>query len=154
MLDLRAAVIEHVEQSVAAAGRGTRVLPGPVVVVQVHPSGFKDARALGAVMDDLRPVLIERLEAMKCIVPANFQGPDQDRLAQADRLGSEAALRRGVRQSEIGPCAGHGHHRAPRSAADRPAGLGTEKDLRSARAGDPDRADAVSCRRPGARPDE
>ena len=73
MLDLRAAVIEHVEQSVAAAGRGTRVLPGPVVVVQVHPSGFKDSRALGAVMDDLRPVLIERLEAMKCIVPANFQ---------------------------------------------------------------------------------
>lgn len=73
MLDLRAAVIEHVEQSVAAAGRGTRVLPGPVVVVQVHPAGFKDPRALGAVMDDLRPVLIERLEAMRCIVPANFQ---------------------------------------------------------------------------------
>lgn len=73
MLDLRAAVIEHIEQSVAAAGRGTRVLPGPVVVVQVHPAGFKDPRALGVVMDDLRPVLIERLEAMKCIVPAHFQ---------------------------------------------------------------------------------
>jgi len=73
MLDLRAAVIEHIEQSVAAAGRGTRVLPGPVVVVQVHPAGFKDARALGAVMDDLRPVLIERLDAMKCVVPTNFQ---------------------------------------------------------------------------------
>jgi hypothetical protein len=73
MLDLRTAVIEHVEQSVAAAGRGTRVLPGPVVVVQVHPAGFKDARALGTVMADLRAVLIEHLEAMKCIVPTNFQ---------------------------------------------------------------------------------
>jgi hypothetical protein len=73
MLDLRAAVIEHVEHSVVAAGRGTRVLPGPVVVVQVQPAGFKDARALGAVMEDLRAVLIERLEAMKCTVPAHFQ---------------------------------------------------------------------------------
>ncbi|HEX5069618.1 MAG TPA: FHA domain-containing protein [Vicinamibacterales bacterium] len=73
MLDLRAAVIEHIERSVAAAGRGTRVLPGPVVVVQVHPAGFKDPRALGAVMDDLRPVLIERLEAMKCLVPSNLR---------------------------------------------------------------------------------
>jgi pSer/pThr/pTyr-binding forkhead associated (FHA) protein len=73
MLDLRAAVIEHVEHSVVPAGRGTRVLPGPVVVVQVHPAGFKDARALGPVLDDVRGVLIERLEAMKCTVPANFQ---------------------------------------------------------------------------------
>jgi hypothetical protein len=73
MLDLRAAVIEQVEQSVVAAGRGTRVLPGAVVVVQVMPSGFQDARALGAVMEDLREVLIERLEAMKCIVPPHFQ---------------------------------------------------------------------------------
>jgi hypothetical protein len=73
MLDLRAAVIEQIEHSVVAAGRGTRVLPGPVVVVQVHPAGFKDARALGAVLADLRPVLIERLEAMKCIVPDHFQ---------------------------------------------------------------------------------
>jgi pSer/pThr/pTyr-binding forkhead associated (FHA) protein len=73
MLDLRAAIIEHIEHSVVAAGRGTRVLPGPVVVVQVQPAGFKDPRALGAVMDDVRAVLIERLEAMKCIVPADFQ---------------------------------------------------------------------------------
>ena len=73
MLDLRAAVIEHIEHSVVAAGRGTRVLPGPVVVVQVHPAGFKDARALGAVLADLRPVLIERLEAMKCVIPEHFQ---------------------------------------------------------------------------------
>jgi hypothetical protein len=73
MLDLRAAIIEHIEHSVVAAGRGTRVLPGPVVVVQVLPAGFQDARALNAVLDDLRPVLIERLEAMKCIVPADFQ---------------------------------------------------------------------------------
>ena len=73
MLDLRAAVIEHVEQSVVAAGRGTRVLPGPVVIVQVHAAGFKDARALGPVMDDVRATLIERLDAMKCIVPDNFQ---------------------------------------------------------------------------------
>ena len=73
MLDLRAAVIEHVEHSVVAAGRGTRVLPGPVVVVQVQAMGFKDARALGAVMEDLRAVLIDRLDAMKCTVPAHFQ---------------------------------------------------------------------------------
>jgi len=73
MLDLRAAVIEHVEHSVVAAGRGTRVLPGPVVVVQVQPAGFKDARALGAVMEDLRTVLIERFESMKCIVSPHFQ---------------------------------------------------------------------------------
>ena len=73
MLDLRAAVIEHVEQSVTASGRGMRVLPGPVVIVQVYAGGFKDARALGPVMDDVRSVLIERLDAMKCIVPDNFQ---------------------------------------------------------------------------------
>jgi len=73
MLDLRAAIIEHIEHSVVAAGRGKRVLPGPVVVVQVQPAGFKDARALGAVLDDVRTVLIERLEAMKCTVPADFQ---------------------------------------------------------------------------------
>jgi len=73
MLDLRAAVIEYVERAVVAAGRGTRVLPGPVVIVQVHAAAFKDPRALGAVMDDVRAVLIERLEAMKCIVPDNFQ---------------------------------------------------------------------------------
>jgi hypothetical protein len=73
MLDLRAAVLEHVEHSVVPAGRGTRVLPGPVVVVQVHTAGFKDARALGPVLDDVRPVLIERLAAMKCTVPDNFQ---------------------------------------------------------------------------------
>src|SRR6187431_1788352 len=73
VLDLRAAVIEQIEHSVVAAGRGTRVLPGPVVVVQVHPAGFKDARALGAVLADLRPVLIERLEAMKCTIPSHFQ---------------------------------------------------------------------------------
>jgi hypothetical protein len=73
MLDLRAAVIEHVERSVVAAGRGTRVLPGPIVVVQVLPAGFKDARALGAVMDDLRGVLIDRLDAMRCVVPPQFQ---------------------------------------------------------------------------------
>jgi len=72
MLDLRAAVIEHVEHSVVAAGRGTRVLPGSVVVVQVHSAGFKDTRALGVVMEDVRAVLIERLEAMKCTVPAHF----------------------------------------------------------------------------------
>jgi hypothetical protein len=73
MLDLRAAVIERVEHSVVAAGRGTRVLPGPIVVVQVHSAGFKDARALGVVLADVRAVLIERLEAMKCIVPTDFQ---------------------------------------------------------------------------------
>jgi hypothetical protein len=73
MLDLRTAVIEDVERSVVAAGRGTRVLPGPVVIVQVHAAGFKDPRALGPVMDDVRQVLIERLDAMKCIVPPNFQ---------------------------------------------------------------------------------
>jgi hypothetical protein len=43
------------------------------VVVQVHAAGFKDARALGVVLADVRDVLIERLEAMKCIVPADFQ---------------------------------------------------------------------------------
>ncbi len=73
MLDLRAAVIEHVEHSVVPAGRGTRVLPGPIVIVQVHAAAFKDARALGPVMDDVRDVLIERLGAMKCRVPDNFQ---------------------------------------------------------------------------------
>lgn len=73
MLDLRAAVIEHVERSVVAAGRGTRVLPGSIVIVQVYAAAFKDARALGPVMDDARAALMDRLEAMRCVVPDNFQ---------------------------------------------------------------------------------
>jgi hypothetical protein len=108
MLDLRAAIIEHVEHSVVAAGRGTRVLPGSVVVVQVQPSGFKDARALGAVMEGLREVLIERLEAMKCTVPARFavvfDKTKSDRVAGTDiiePLGLRLVVSRGAAQKKL-----------------------------------------------------
>ncbi len=71
-LEIRAAIIEDVEQRVDAAGAGRRVLPYNQVTITVLASD-KTARArLQAALADLQEGVAARLSEIRCALPAAF----------------------------------------------------------------------------------
>lgn len=71
-LEVREAIIEHIEQQAESAGAGRRVLPYNHVTVAVLAEDKASRARLQAALIGLQESIVGRLTEIRCVVPAGF----------------------------------------------------------------------------------